>query len=131
MSTLTIVALVLAVVVTAAAFATRGRKAVDPLAPSSRGRKRKRRPFFMQLAATDIEKAALAIRQGRKDDAIARLRESLDPEDARRVADEIEAQLASGGPLGRLLDASDRPTSPATTAKQRRAQPGPAGRPRL
>jgi hypothetical protein len=111
MSTLMMIAIVLAVVVIGAAFATRGRKAVDPLARASRGGKRKRRPFFLGLSATDIEKAALAVRRGRKDEALAHLRESMDPEAARHVVDEIEKQLTNDGPLGRLLEATRTPSS--------------------
>ena len=103
MSTLSLVAIVLAAVVIVAAFATRRREAVDPLARATGRERRKRRPLFKGLAATDIEKAALAIRQGRKEEALALLRATLDPADAQRIADTIEEQLASGGPLGRIL----------------------------
>jgi hypothetical protein len=117
MSTLTIVALVLGIVVVVAAYATRRRKPADPLARATRRRTRKRRPFFMGLAATDIEKAAFAIHKGRKDEAVALLRENLDPDDARRVADEIEAQLAGDGPLRRLFEAPQTPPSPKSGLK--------------
>lgn len=106
---LVVVAIALAVTVAVLSFATRRRKAVDPLARATGREKRKRSPLFMGLAATDVEKAALAIRQGRKDEALALLRANLDPADAQRVADTIEEQLASGGPLERMLELRKTP----------------------
>lgn len=108
MSTWTVVAIVLAVGVAAVAFATR-RKAVEPLARAAQGGSRRRRPFFLRLRATDIESAALALRRGRRDEALARLREGMDAAEAQRVIDGLEAQLAKGGPLARLLDVGSPP----------------------
>jgi hypothetical protein len=111
MSTLTIVALALAVGITALALATR-RKAVDPLARTVRSGARNRGSLFARLRATDIESAALAVRQGRRDEALARLRENMDGAEAQRVIEEIEAQLAKNGPLVRLLDTVSKPGDP-------------------
>ena len=102
------VAIALLVVVAALAITTRRGRAVEPLgAARGAGAASDRGALFRLMKSPDaVERAAFLVRQGNKVEAIAVLREAtgLDLTAAKQAVDEIEHQLATGGPLGRLLD---------------------------
>jgi hypothetical protein len=109
------IALGLLAVVVVLAFTTRGGAAVDPLA-RQRGdapAKPSRGGLWKLMHSGDaVERAALLVRQGNKIEAIQVLREATGVEltEAKQAVDEIERSLASGGPLGKLLDAAANET---------------------
>jgi len=98
------IALGLLVVVAVLAFVTRsGGASVATAAPAESS---PRALWKLMHSGDAVERAALHVRQGNKIEAIKALREAtgLDLTQAKQAVDEIERALATGSPLGKLLD---------------------------
>jgi ribosomal protein L7/L12 len=103
--------LVLAVAVAALALVTRRPRAADPLGARREQRKGSGLRVLYRLARAGdaVERAAAELRAGNKIEAVKIVREAagLELAEAQEAVDLLEEQLASGGPLAKLLTPSE------------------------